>query len=322
MPDTIALPTLPPLEALLSCAAAALCLAVVLAACFGPVLAVVSERLGLSRRRGFYAKAARQIGQMAFLLGLLAAAALAVYLSPLLSGDSALLAFPYRLPFFAAGGSVVLTLLFLALYMVKGPQKGPSGAGHILLGLLAGFCAMLSLLLCTGFLRRLVLAAPDMDPTLLWSEQLLRFFEIPRQSLFWPLLLESVPLGFAFAAAFAAVWLCIMRGRQDFGRDYYAFALPYCAGWARAMTLLAIPAGAFALFRSRDIMLPELSRLPSLLLDALSVILPLAACLLWTSIIRSEHPMRRKISAAAACVLLLAGFAGQVLMLNKIIPSP
>ncbi|MDL2209556.1 hypothetical protein LJC26_01985 [Desulfovibrio sp. OttesenSCG-928-O18] len=318
----IALPTLPPMEVLLPCALVAAAVSLILAACFGPIFAVVSERLSVSRKRGFYAKTGQQVAQMSLLLGILAALAIAACFAWLASEEPTLLTFPYVLPLGVTGTAVVLTLLLLALYVSFRPRKGPSSAGHMALGTLCGGLSLLSLFLCTSLARRLVHTIPEIDPALPVAEQLLAFFLIPGESFFWPLLLQSVPLGFAFTAAFATVWLLVMRERQDFGRDYYGFALPYCAKWALFSTLFAIFTGAYAFFRGREIMLPELSHLPSLLLDALSVILPLVACLLWLLLIKSEHPMRRKISVILACALLLVGFAGQVLMFNKIIPSP
>lgn len=318
----IILPTLPPTEILLACASIAAAASLVFAACYGPFLAVLSERLSVTRKRGLYAKVGQQIAQMSLGFGLLATLAVAACLAWLASGEPALLAFPYILPLKTVGGSILLSVLLLTVYVFSRPGKGPAGAPHTLLGLTSGCAALFSLFLCTGLVRRLVHTPPEIAPALPWNEQLMAFFTIPGESFFWPLLGQGVPLGCAFAAAFTTLWLLIMRTRQDFGRDYYAFALRYTAKWALGATLAAIPAGAYALFRGRDIMLPELSHLPSYLLDALAVLLPLAACGLWLRISKSEHPMRHKISVVLACFFLATGFAGQILMLNKIIPSP
>lgn len=320
--ENLTLPTLPPMEVLTPCALGAAALAVILAACFSPFLAVASERLSVTRKRGFYAKAAQQIGQMNVLLAVAALALFsggAAYAAVL---EPALLDEPYFPPLAVTGGTAASAAVFTILYAALRPKKGGSGPVHILTGFLAGSLGAASLFLATGLVRRLAHTPPETDPALPLHLQLLDFFSIPLDSLFWPLLAEAVPLGFAFAAAFASVWLVLMRGRQDFGRDYYAFALPYCARWALTATLIAIALGAVAFFRGRDIMLPELSQLPSLLLDALSIILPLLACFFWAIISNSPHPMRHKISTVLALLLLTAGLAGQILMLNKIIPSP
>ena len=322
MLESISMPTIPPLEVMLPCALAAVAAAFVLAACFGPMAAVVSEKLSVSKQRGFYAKTGQQMAQMSFFFGILAIGLLVACVLWIAADEPAIFQFPYRMPLIVTGGIITLAAAVLGLYVILRPKKGPSTTVHALIGFIASLCSLSALFLCTSTARRLLQTVPDIAPELPLSEQLTQFFHIPADSLFWPLLLEAVPLGFAFAGAFAAVWLIIMRDRQDFGRDYYAFALPYCAKWALFATLLAIPAGAYAMLRGESIMLPELSHLPSLLLDFLSVILPLLACGIWAAIIKSEHPMRRKISAFIAWLFLLTGFAGQILMLNKIIPSP
>lgn len=319
---TVTLPTLPPTEILAACGIGAVTLAVILAACFGPFLAVTSELLSALKRRGFYAKAGQQTAQMNVLFGAMALALFAAGAVYAIRLEPALLDIPYFLPLCITGGCAAASFLFCILYATLRPAKGNSGPVHILTGLLAGCLAAASLYLATGLVRRVVHTPQVTDNTLSLHIQLLDFFSIPLDSLFWPLLAEAVPLGFAFAAAFATLWLLIMRERQDFGRDYYAFALSYCAKWAMLATLLAIALGAFAFFRGREIMLPELSHLPSLLLDALSVILPLFSCLFWLFISRSDYPMRRKVSVVLALLFLMGGFAGQILMFNKIIPSP
>lgn len=321
MPE-IYLPTLPPTEVLTACGLTAAVVSLILSACFGPFFAVASEQLSVARKRGFYAKTAQQAAQMTLFISVVVFATLAAGGAWLAHVEPTLLEFPYRLPLAVAGATLALALLLIGLYVFMRPKKGPAGVLHGVLGLLSGGACMFAFFLCTGLARRLIHTIPEINPALPWHEQLMAFFIIPGDSFFWPLLLESVPLGFAFTAAFTTVWLLVMRNRQDFGRDYYSFALPYCAKWALAATLAAVIAGVYAFFRGREIMLPELSQLPSLLLDALSILLPLLACLLWFLIIKSPHPMRRKFSVVIAWLFLLTGFAGQVLIFNKIIPSP
>ncbi|SBV91027.1 membrane hypothetical protein [uncultured delta proteobacterium] len=320
--QNLTLPALPPAEALIACALTAVAASFVLAGSFGAFFAIASEFLSIRAKRAFYARAARQIAQMTLAAGVLAAMFCGGAAAWFAKGERALLAPPYILPLALTGVAILVALGLLALYIRIRPDKGYAGKDHLIVGLAAGVWAAFSLFCCTGVARRLLHSPPEFDLTLPWAAQLTLFFSIPADSFFWPLLLESVPLGFAFAAAFACVWLLLMRERQDYGRDYYTFALPYCAKWAFGFTLPAVLAGAFVFYESRELMLPELSQEPSLLLDGLSAALPLLACLLWLFVARSAHPMRRKISVVLALLFLLIGFAGQVLMLNKIIPSP
>jgi|GEM_PF-488225 len=313
---------LPPTETLVACAAAALIASLILSSVFGVFMATASEFATLQTRRAFYARAARQTAQTALCTGTLAALLGAGFMAWFAMNEPALLAPPYVIPLALTGGSIVIALALLAVYAHQRTGKPFAGKGHASIGLASAVLSAFALFCCTGIVRRLLHTPPEFDATLPPAIQLQLFFEIPFDSFFWPLLLESVPLGFALAAAFTCIWLLLMRKKQDYGRDYYNFALPYCARWAFGATLLAVLAGAFVFYESRKLMLPELSRDPSLLLDILSAALPLLACLLWIFTMRSPHPMRHKISVALALLFLLTGFAGQVLMLNKVIPSP
>ena len=326
--NNVTMPTLPPAEALLACAVTAVLVSFVIVGSFGPFFAIASEAISIRTKRGFFARAASQITQMTLTIGIIAAfsigglVAWAIMKDPAILNDTNLLAAPFLLPLAVSGGALLAAILLLAVYLAVRPQKGLAGPGHLIVGILASLCAAFSFFCCIGVVRRLLHSPPDGDMTLPWMPQLLQFFSIPADSFFWPLLIQSIPLGLAFAAAFACIWLLLMRGKQDYGRDYYTFALPYCARWAAGFTLLAVCAGVYVFHESRAIMLPELSNEPSLLLDGLTAGLPLLAGLIWLLIARSAHPMRHKISVTLACIFLLTGFMGQVLMLNNIIPSP
>ena len=148
------------------------------------------------------------------------------------------------------------------------------------------------------------------------------FFAIPTHSLFWPLMAESLTLSCAAAGALGALWILILRSRQDYGRDYYTFALPYCARWAIAGTLLSLPSAGFAYYQALAVMLPELSHAPSLLLSILACALPVTACVLWGAVICSKTPLRHKPGLCLAALCLAAALTAQVLIFNKVLPSP
>ena len=326
--DNVTIPSMVPAETLVSCAVAAVLVSFVIVGSFGLLFAIASEAISIQTKRGFFARTAHQIAQMTLTVGLIAAALIGglfvwtITKDPALLQDTNLLAEPYLLPLAVTGCSILFAILLLAVYLFIRPNKGLAGKGHLVFGFLSGLCAAFSLFCFIGVVRRLLHTPPDIDATLPWMDKLVLFFSIPADSFFWPLLIQSVPLGLALAAAFACIWLLLMREKQDYGRDYYAFALPYCARWAAGFTVLAVCAGIFVFYQSRALMLPELSHEPSLFLDCLTAGLPLLACLIWLLVARSAHPMRHKISVALACFLLLTGFIGQVLMLNNIIPSP
>lgn len=318
----LTLPVMPPAEALITCALGAVAISFILAGSFGTFFAVAAEFLFIRTKRTFYARTARQAAQMTLTAGVVATIVSGGAAAWTAKGEPALLAAPYTVPLVLTGVLILTSLVLLALSIRIQSGKSRTNGTHVFLSLAAGACAALSFFCGTGVVRRLLHSPPEWDVTLPLSEQVTLFFSIPPESFFWPLLLESLPLGAAFAAAFACLWLLLMRDRQDYGRDYYAFALPYCAKGAYSFTLLAVLAGAFVFYESRELMLPELSHDPSLPLDIASAALPLLGCAFWLFISRSAHPMRHKISVVLACLFLLLGFTGQLLMLNKVIPSP
>lgn len=148
------------------------------------------------------------------------------------------------------------------------------------------------------------------------------FIAIPLDSFFWPVMLHMLPLAIGTAGALGAFWLLIRRGSNDFGRDYYAFALPYSAKWALCGTLVSLGTLIYAYRQAGEFMLPELSHPPSALLTALCCALPALACLLWLFLIRSATPLRHKPGIVVALFALLAGVSAQLLALNEIVPSP
>ena len=146
------------------------------------------------------------------------------------------------------------------------------------------------------------------------------FFIAQQPPLFWPVLIESAVVGCAASGAFGALWMALLRNRQDYGRDYYAFALPYCARWALWGTGCAMPVALLMYFQAKSLMPPELAHNPPQLLLALACVCPVPACLLWMRIIASQTPMRHKISIVLALLLLMAAVSGQLSVMTSIFP--
>ncbi len=316
------LPAIPPTEVLLLSLGLGLGLLLFLAACCGPFLAVVSEWLALSKGSSFYKKAARQLSVMSLSTGSFVFALFAAALAFMLRWQPELLAPPYFYPLLIVAGMACLAELFLLLHVAAwNPGKG-AGLFHSWLGLKAWGCASLALFLGVSFARRILHTPPSPADGVPLVEQLLQFFAIPLHSLLIPLMAECLALSCASAGALATLWLLLFRQRQDYGRDYYSFALPYCAKWAMAGTLTALPLGALTYVRAMDIMLPELSHLPSQPLLGLTCALPLIALGLWFAVCKSATPLRHKIGLVTAALCLAAAVTAQVYMLNKMLPSP
>lgn len=316
------LPALPPLEVIAFSLGISLGLLAFLAACGGPFLAVTSEWLSAAKGRGFYRKVARQLSLMSLTLGSLIFALFIAALIFLLRQQPELMAPPYVYPLFVVVGLVALGELFLIAYVFSWNPQKKAGVFHAWLGLKAGGCAAVALFLGTGLLRRIVHTPPEAMEGAPLLDQLISFFSIPLHSLFWPLLVESIALGCAAAGALGAVWLLMLRSRQDYGRDYYNFALPYCAKWATAGTIASVPPAIFAYFQAMRVMLPELSHDPSLPLLITACVLPLLASGLWIALSKSPTPLRHKISVVAAAICLVIALGIQIYTLNKMLPSP
>ena len=316
------LPALPPVEVMLFSLGIGLGLLAFLAACCGPFLAVVSEWLSVTKGRSFYKKAARQLSLMSLFLGTVIFCLFAAALVFLVREQPELMQPPYLYPLLTVAGMAALGELFLLTYVLSwNPQKKASFF-HAWLGIKAGGCAAVALFLGTGFLRRIVHTPPESADGLSTLDQLISFFSIPLNSLFWPLLVESIALGCAAAGALGAVWLLMLRNRQDYGRDYYNFALPYCAKWAIAGTITALPLAIVLYFQAMRIMLPELSHDASLPLLVAACALPLLSSGLWTAVCKSPTPLRHKISIVIAALCLVVAVGIQVYTINKMLPSP
>lgn len=132
----------------------------------------------------------------------------------------------------------------------------------------------------------------------------------------WALLVWIFLLAPAAGLAFGQIWIVLMRKRQDFGRDYYSFALKKCAAAARLSALLSIIPAFALLWLAGHGNMPNTAEqtaadLASILLPAhawalAALLLPLAAALSWTRVVRSATPLRHKVALLAALVFTLA----------------
>ncbi len=103
------------------------------------------------------------------------------------------------------------------------------------------------------------------------------------------------------------VYLLTRRTRDDFGRDYYRWAVSRAAAWGTACPLVL--AGTAALIASTfPRPLTGLLETPSLIVPlGLGVVLLLAVSGLCLTILRNQHPMRLKARMVLAACCLLAG---------------
>lgn len=154
-----------------------------------------------------------------------------------------------------------------------------------------------------AFLRHFVLstAEPGADPS---------FFLPPLESASWLLFALSLPLSLALAGAYSTVYLIYRRDKDDFGRDYYNFALKLASKWALFSTFAALAALA-GIFARIWPLVRDLPVRPFFFWgEGVAVMSLLMACTLWGLVIRNQNPLRLKLHCVAACLLAVTGLSG------------
>ncbi|MCK9241448.1 hypothetical protein [Desulfocurvus sp.] len=275
------------------------------------------EALGAMRRMAFLKKLARQLSGLGVLFLCYTVAAVA--------GGVAVLwvRFPETLwpwtavPELAAPPALALawTLLFALAYALTWPSAREHQGRHRALGLFAALGG--PLLLGTSLAMKLAPLNPwyvAAGPHIV----MLRGVFVPA---FGPLLAASALTMLACAAGFGQVYLLLRRNRDDFGRDYYGFALGRLAGWALPLGLAAAGAQAWACTRIPGAWPPG-AQGPALLaaggLGALGL-----ACALWAVVWRASAPLRMKPAVwLAALALLGATGAFAALQATLFLPAP
>ena len=195
----------------------------------------------------------------------------------------------------------LLALVYRALWQTL-KQKRPV---HAAIGVVATLAAWAQGYLFITFFRHLVTiaSAPGADPAL---------FAAPPDSLAWILLPLVCALSLALAGAAASLYLTLRRNKDDFGRDYYNYALKLACKWALFSSLPALALHSWFFIR----LWPAVRELPiaPLLLwseNAAGICLVLA-CLLWAAVLKAKNPLRLKflcLCAAALAWLALAAMA-------------
>ena len=286
--------------------AAVLCL-VFLAALGGPVIAVVCEHLAGRRQLAFLDKFARHMADMSFRCGVLLLLANAAGLVFLMAEPGL---YPVGLlrPWLTCS---VFNLIAVGLILLHGRTWALLTRRkrlHTALGIAACLTTAWAAFLNLGLKRASLIAMQVMQIASPSPDLAEAAWSIPAASAFWPLLAQALVLSLAAAGAMGLLHLLWRRSKDEYGRDYYAFALRLSARWALWPTLaqLALQGwlAAALLPRVPSLSLPN----PILLFWGTACFLTLIACILWLSVIHTATPLRRKPAmAAAALALALAG---------------
>jgi len=289
-----------------------------LAACGSPALSATAEILADARQKVFLRKLAQQVSKVgpAWLVAalLLTGLAMALCQAQAATVATALLASPalWAPPAVSLGALLVFSLLHALTWAKLKESRGL----HKALGLLAALSGLGLIWLLLSASRLLTV----LEPEALGSASLLSHVTMPAASPFWPLLGLAWLLALACAGGLGLAYVLMRRTRDDWGRDYYGFALRFCAGWT--LLFLALQAGFLGWLSLAHVLdtlaLPTDNVLLTALATTAATLLPaLAAYLLvW----RSAAPLRQKplmVAGAMLLPLMLAGIclAGMKIML-------
>ncbi len=196
------------------------------------------------------------------------------------------------------GGGLLLGLVCLALYAVSWKPLRRSKGIHLVLGLLSllslwGAFIWLSNL-ATGYAAGQWLQGTELARGGKWLFAL-------DHPLFWSVAGLLLILSLAGAGVFGCGYVLLRRNRDDFGRDYYRFAVQLAAKWA-LISIGLIPGFAALLW-----LVQRWEWIPSAPIGAsilgLALLCQAAALALWVRLIRSEHPLRLKGSVATGVAL-------------------
>ena len=110
--------------------------------------------------------------------------------------------------------------------------------------------------------------------------------------LFWPIGVQWAFMALTLAGVLGSLYLLLRRNRDDFGRDYYKFALPICAKWALFPVVADLATCAWIAI----LVAPTMPAVPTSLWAALALReLSLILCIIiWIVIMKTATPLRFK----------------------------
>ncbi|THB62990.1 MAG: hypothetical protein D6E12_17905 [Desulfovibrio sp.] len=212
--------------------------------------------------------------------------------------------------------SLVLMLAYRFTWKALSKAKG----AHITLGVVSALTVTAAIIYVL-FLKRTLFLYPvafTIDPSLA------TFFgsmpSIPLDSFFWPMLGQVTALAICSCGALGLLYLLARRQRDDFGRDYYAYAAKHFATWAVLAGVVQFPFQTWLYYT----LIPIL-RTTSPMSDILVVSLGLAAlmlalaCVCWGWVRRGAAPLRKKPAIILGALFLLGGIACQGYCFGKLL---
>ncbi|MDY7001156.1 MAG: hypothetical protein SVS15_05165 [Thermodesulfobacteriota bacterium] len=271
-------------------------------------LAATSESLAESQKKVFFKKFAQQISSMGVFLVVyvvLAVAGSAVFLT---MKHASAFALWVENPMLSAPLAVALAATAALCIAYRATWQGlKNKALHKLLGFgaVAGSWAVFFVSLA---MKLFALKTP---PDLAWPIAPSQVLGMARFACFWPLLLQAILLSMACAGAMGLLYLLLRREKDDFGRDYYNFAVKHCAKWALLPSLAQIPAQAWFISTLWGYITTNAgTRDPILMFSGAGLVFIAGACALWAGVIKSQNPLRQKPLMFAGAFCLWAALTG------------
>ena len=275
-----------------------LILSLILGAAGLPLVGAIPLLQPPKRVKVFRDKFGQQTATLALLLGLTGLVALA------LSGVFLHLRYPdvtafwlaWPLPALPLAGCLLGAGALACVYRATWQGMKDRRAVHAALGMAATFLAWAFGYLAVTFFRHFVLSptppAPDRA-----------FFLPPLDSSAWLLLPQLLAVSLSQAGALATLYCILRRNKDDFGRDYYTYALKLGSKWAVAATAGAMACQAALLARLWPVA-RELPTRPLIFWTSATAMGALAlAAILWILVIRNQHPLRLKLHLVTAWAL-------------------
>ncbi|UZP68029.1 hypothetical protein N1030_03365 [Desulfovibrio mangrovi] len=286
---------------------------VLLAIAASPIITVANQQLAVLHKKSFHDKLAKQIASMATTLGCLFFTGIAAGSVHIAVQNPEIFQGPFRLPLMVSLGAVTFSFALLMAYTLLWKTMRQSKSLHMLIGLFAAISMISALFLIYGLANSMLREGHVVPAGAGQLEIFTTIYTVSPASAMWPLFVQSLLGGLGASGMFTQCYLLLRRNRDDFGRDYYKFAAPSAAKWALIPTLMQLVPAAWLFFMLQPTLGTPATDNITMWCWLTAAVMPLLASGLWLRVMRSETPMRHKISMIAALPLAMLAAAAQMI---------
>ncbi|WP_027179976.1 hypothetical protein [Maridesulfovibrio bastinii] len=281
---------------------------IALGAIGAPLIAVLLELTGKASKKIFYDKLAQQIASMSLILFavfIIATGGTLAYVAHTWKWTLDWLKNPES-PMMIVYASLIISAVFLIAYKYSWKKLKKQKAFHILLGIIAVLGGV-SFIHSGTMTMRLVfgLVGSNPEPTVPDIPVLDHLLVVPGPTVM-ALGALYVIMAFTFAGSAGGLYLVLRRNKDNFGRDYYKFALPVISRWGLfPMIVQLISIGwllSYFVTPSLDTLMQNTGMLVTI---GGAAVLNIICCAIWAVAWKSATPMRHKIGLAAAPILVI-----------------